>query len=386
VLVALQVTLSLVLLIGAGLFLRSLGNLRLLDPGFRTTNVVQLGLNPRSLGYDLERTAAFYQRLDDKLRATPGIRGVGFSAINLLANNEWDQWVTIEGYAAGPGEKMDPHFNAVSPGYFDTLGMRVLNGRGFTLKDDSKAPRVALVNASFAKRYFKDRNPIGRHIGQGSDPGTPTDIEIVGIVNDTRYESLRDEIPMQVFLCSRQLPAQGTTVYVWTQGDAKSGFNTIRAAVRELDPTLPITAMKTFERQVDESLTTDRMIASLSSVFGGLATALVLIGLYGVMAYMVTRRSREIGIRMALGAMAGNVIWLVMREVLILIASGIALGLPAAYALTKLVHAQLYGIEPTDPRSIATAVVLLALVTAAAGYIPARRATFFDPLRILRYE
>src|SRR6185312_1485333 len=385
-LVALQVTMSLVLLIGAGLFLRSLGNLRYVDPGFRTKNMVQFSINARSIGYDPERTASAYRQLEDKLRDSPGIANVGYGAMGLLANNEWDEWVTIEGYAPGPNEKMDPHFNSVAPGYLDAMGMHLLAGRNFRDTDSRKGPRVALVNAKFAKRYFKDRSPVGKHIGEGSDPGTPTDIEIVGVVNDTRYESLRDEIPMQVFLCSRQGDAGGTMVYVQTRGDAKSGFGVIREAVRQIDPTLPITAMKTVERQVDDSLVTDRMIASLATVFGGLATTLVLIGLYGVMAFMVARRSREIGIRVALGALSGNVVWLVMREVLILIGCGIALGLPAAYALTRLVQAQLYGIEPTDPRSIAIAVVLLAAVTAAAGYIPARRATFFDPLRVLRYE
>jgi predicted permease len=347
---------------------------------------VQFNMAPRSLGYDADRTAALYKRIEDKLRATPGVRGVGYADVGILQNNEWDQWVTIEGYAAGPGEKMDPHFNSVSPGYFDTLGIRVLRGRGFTVKDDKKAPKVAVVNMKFARRYFHDGNAIGRHIGMGSDPGTPTDTEIVGIVNDTRYESLRDEIPMQVFLCANQRDAGGTSAYVLMQGQGQQGFRTVRSVVGEFDPNLPITNLKTMDRQVDESLTTERMIASLSSAFGSLATALVLIGLYGVMAYMVARRSREIGIRMALGALSGNVVWLVMREVLILISCGIALGLPAAYALTRLVQAQLYGIDPGDPRSIGVAVLLLAAVTAAAGYIPARRATFFDPLRVLRYE
>jgi len=386
VLVALQVALSLVLLIGAGLFIRSLGNLRLLDPGFRTANIVQFNLNPRSLGYDSDRTAALYQQIDQRLSAIPGVRGVGFADVAILQNNEWDQWVTIEGYAAAPREKMDPHFNSVSPGYFDAMGIHIVQGRGFTVKDDRKSPLVAVVNASFVKRYFQGRDPVGRHIGLGSDPGTPTDTEIVGVVNDTRYESLRDEIPMQVFLCSGQRSAFGVTVYVLMKSDTKGAFRAIRGVVGEMDPTLPVTVMKTMDHQVDESLVTERMIAALSSVFGSLATALVLIGLYGVMAYLVTRRSREIGIRMALGAMGGDVVWLVMREVLVLIACGIALGLPAAYALTKLVQAQLYGIEPGDPRSIAAAVLLLAVVTSAAGYVPARRAASFDPLRILRYE
>jgi predicted permease len=386
VLVALQVTLSLVLLIGASLFIRSLGNLRLLDPGFQTAHVTQFFLNPRALGYDAERTAALYERIDERLRSFPGVRGVGFADVAILANNEWDNSVTIEGYAAGPGEKMDPHFNSVTPGYFDAMGMHVLRGRGFTVKDDGRAPKVAVVNASFAKRYFPSGDPIGHHIGQGSDPGTPTDIEIVGIVNDTRYESLRDEIPIQVFLCGKQRDAFGVTAYVLMQGEPKTGFRTIRSVVSEMDPTLPITNLKTMDAQVDESLVTDRMIASLASVFGLLATGLVLIGLYGVMAYMVTRRSREIGIRMAVGAMAGDVVWLVMREALVLIVAGIAFGLPAAYTLIRLVQSQLYGVDPADPRSVVTATLLLAAATAAAGYVPARRATLFDPLRVLRYD
>jgi predicted permease len=386
VLVALQVALSLVLLIGAGLFVRSLGNLRLLDPGFQTAHLVQFFVNPRALGYDAERTAALYERIEERLRSTPGVRGVGFANVAMLANNEWDNSVTIEGYAAGRGEEIDPHFNSVTPGYFDAMGMQILRGRGFTVKDDSKAPKVAVVNASFAKRYFPSGDPIGRRIGQGSDPGTPTDIEIVGMVNDTRYESLRDEIPMQVFLCGKQRDAFGVTAYVLMQGDPRSGFRTIRSVVSEMEPRLPVVNLKAMDSQVDESLVTERMIASLASVFGTLATALVLIGLYGVMAYMVARRSREIGIRMALGAMAGDVVWLVMREVLVLIGCGIALGVPAAYALSRIVKAELYGIDPADPRSILTATLLLVLVTAAAGYIPARRAAVFDPLRVLRYE
>jgi ABC-type antimicrobial peptide transport system permease subunit len=245
---------------------------------------------------------------------------------------------------------------------------------------------VAIVNSKFARKYFENAPAVGRRIGLGNDPGTKTDIEIVGVVNDAHYENLREEIPEQVFLSDGQRETYGGTVYVQTDRDASSAFTSIRSVVRELDPNLPITNLKTFNRQISDSLITERLIATLSTVFGILATALVLIGLYGVMAFMVTRRSREIGIRMAVGAITGDVIWLVMREALVLIAIGLAIGIPAAFALTRIVQAQLYGIEPGDPMSMALATLLLVAATSAAAYIPVRRAAMFDPLRILRYE
>ncbi len=386
-LVAGQITLSLVLLIGAGLFIRSLSSLESQDPGFRTRGLVQFTLNPRTAGYQLDRAALFFDRLEERLRTIPGVRSAGSSELAILANNEWDQWVTIEGYRPPNGEPPDPHFNAVTPGYLDSMGIRILNGRDFTVRDNQSAPKVALINSTFAKRYFAGTVPVGRHIGLGGDPGTPADVEIVGLVNDTRYESLRDEIPPQVFLPEMQRPAYGSRVmYVLTDRDAAGTFASIRAVVRDLDPNIPIANMKTFNRQLNESLVTERLIATLSTVFGLLATALVLIGLYGTMSFMVTRRSREIGIRMALGAGAGNVVWLVMREVITLIGFGIVIALPTAWALSRLVQSQLYETKPNDPLSIGLATLLLAVVSAAAGYIPARRAAGSDPLRILRYE
>jgi len=281
---------------------------------------------------------------------------------------------------------MDPHFNAVTPGYFDALGIHLLAGRNFTAKDVMNAPKVAIVNASFVKRYFGDGIAVGRYFGRGSDPGTPTDIEIVGVVNDTRYESLRDEIPLLVYMCAPQILANAQTVYVRTERDPDAAFGAVRAALHEIDANLPVYGMKTLERQLDESLVTERMIASLSTAFGALATVLAVIGLYGVMAFMVTRRSREIGIRMALGAQQGNVVWLVMREVLVLVAVGIAAGLPAALVLASLVRAQLYGIGPNDPLAIALATLVLGAVAVLAGYLPARRAATYDPVQVLRSE
>jgi predicted permease len=385
-LVAAQVALSLLLLIGAGLFIRSLANLRLIDPGFKTGNLIQFNLSPRSVGLDPKRTHLFYEQLEARLNALPGGSGAGMANQGLLTGNEWDNSITIQGYVAKPGEDMDPHFNQVTPGYFQTLGIHLLAGRTFTAADTANSRLVAMVNESFVKRYYGATPAVGRMFGRGSDPGTPTDIEIVGVVNDTRYESLRDKIPQEVYLCVAQQPAYSNTIYVRTKRDPESAFASVRAVVHDLAPDIPVTGMKTLERQLDESLVTERLVATLSSVFGALATLLAIIGLYGVMAYMVTRRSREIGIRMALGALAGNVVWLVMREVLVLVGIGIAVGLPAAFAVTRLASSQLYGVSSNDPLAMLSATALLAAVALLAGYIPARRAASFDPVRVLRYE
>ncbi|MGO9260351.1 MAG: ABC transporter permease [Bryobacteraceae bacterium] len=385
-LVTAQVSLSLLLLIGAGLFLRSLGNLRLLDPGFRTSNLIEFLVNPRNLGYDPARARAFFQRMQERLSGLGGVEAAGLANMAVLTGNEWDNSVTVEGYQARPGEEMGPHFNAVSPGYFDAMGIHILAGRDFTIKDGFGAPLVAVVNARFAQRFFGDKVAVGRHFGRGSDPGTPTNIEIVGVVNNTRYESLRDPIPEQVFVSFAQNSNNAAWAYVRTIRDPDSAFRAVRAAIREMEPNLPLLNMKTLDTQLDESLVTERMIATLSSVFGALATLLALVGLYGVMAYMVTRRAREIGIRMALGARAASVVWLVMREVLVVVGAGVALGVPAALALSRLVESQLYGIQPNDPASIALATLLLAGVASLAGYLPARRAAASDPVRALRTE
>ncbi len=386
-LVVAQVALSLLLLVGAGLFLGSLRNLRNVDPGFKTENLISFTVDPRLNGYAVPQVRQTYQQLSERLNRIPGVKSAAFASVRLLDGDEWDSTITVEGYASKPGEDMNPHFNSVTAAYFATMGIPLVAGRDFSTRDAPDSPRVAIVNEKLARHYFGNRGPVGLHIGQGGGLGTKLDIEIVGVVKDTKYEGVREEIPRQVFVCSFQSLNPGEmTVYVRTALESTRMFNAVRAEVKSIDPNLPIFEMRTLDDQLDQSLLTERLVAALSTVFGFLATLLAVIGLYGVMTYTVTRRSREIGIRMALGAEAPNVVWLVMREVVKLVGAGIAIGLPAAWGLARLVRAQLYGVEPTDPVTIAAAAILLAAVAALAGYIPARRATRLDPVRVLRYE
>ena len=386
-LVVAQVSLSLLLIVAAGLFIQSLKNLEGVHPGFDTRNLLSFSVDPTLNGYKAERSLEFYRQLSDRLTRIPGISSAALAIMPLLDGNEWDNTVTVEGYAAKEGEWVDPHMQFISPEFCQTLDIPVLAGRNFTARDEKGAPPVALVNERFAKRYFAGRSPVGLHVGMGGNPGTKTDIEIIGVVKDTRYESLRDEIPYELYRPYRQMNfVQGMTVYARAQGDPAALFASMRQTVGQLDSNVPVYRMRTLEQQIDKSLMSERLLASLSSVFGLLATVLAAIGLYGVMAYMVVRRTREIGIRMALGASRRAVVWLVMREVLTLCGVGIAIGAAAAYAATRLVETQLFGVLPTDVLTMALAAVGIASVALLSGYLPARRATAIDPMRALRWE
>ena len=401
-LVVAQVTISILLLISAGLFIRTLENLRLLDLGIKPERMIAFNLSPAISGYTPERIPPLYKSLVERIGAQPGVQGVAFASMGLLEGNEWDSTMTIEGYEAKPGEQRNPYCNAVSPGYFKTMGIPVLRGREFDARDEGPAPkpsdpnvndgrangyRHAIVNQSFAKRFFGDADPIGRHIGFGLNPGTPTPLEIVGVVRDSKYTGVRDDIPQQAFfpLLEERTPSS-IVMYVKTTGDPSAVFTSAQRTLHDLDANVPMFNLRTLERQIDRSLLVERFIATLSTAFGVLATLLAVIGLYGVMAYTVARRTREIGVRMALGAVPADVVWLVMREVLLLVGTGLAIGLAAAWGLNRVLGTVLYGITATDPLTIAGAAALLAAVSLLAGYLPARRATRVNPVLALRYE
>ena len=382
-----QVALSLLLLIGAGLFIRSLANLRDLDPGFKLENLLAFSVDPHLNGYPDARTFHFYKELRERMEGLPGVQSASLAVVPVLAGDEWDSSIAIEGYPRKQGEQMNPHMNYISPDFFKTLGIPVALGRDFTERDEAQAPKVAVVNQKFVKRFFGDRNPIGHRIGMGGDPGTKFDITIVGVVGDTKYEGLREDVPIELYLPYTQTEfATEMTAYVRSSQPASLALPALRGVVQSLDSNLPIYGARTLVEQADKSLITERLVASLASGFGILATILAAIGLYGVMAYTVTRRTREIGIRMALGARRGDVAWLVMREVLLLLAIGLVIGIPAALGLSQFVQAQLYGIKPADAATLVAAVIGISGVASLAGYLPGRRATRVDPMQALRWE
>ena len=384
-LVTVQVALSFLLLFGAGLFVRSLQNLQATDTGFsEMENLVTFQLNPAMNGYSDERVVQFYAELLDNVRALPGVKEAGAAAVPVLSGDEWDSTVSVEGHPAKDGEDMQAFMNAILPGYFEAMGIRLVEGRMLDRRDIRKEIRAVLVNEKFARHYFGGTSAVGRHLGRGARPGTKLDIEIVGVVEDSLYEGPREGVRRQVFV--PKWGNGGSAFYVRARRDSHALFGDLRRAVKRLDAAMPVYGMKTLSAQLDETLLAERLIALLSAGFGLLATLLAAIGLYGVMAFVVARRTKELGLRMALGAQPGSVQWLVMREVMLLVAIGLAIGLPAAMAAARLIASQLYGVTPNDPAMAGIAILLLVSVAAAAGLVPARRAARLDPMLALRQE
>ncbi|HXW05722.1 MAG TPA: ABC transporter permease [Vicinamibacterales bacterium] len=383
-LVTLQVALSFLLLFGAGLFVRSLQNLKTTDTGVVLDNLVTFQLAPDLSGYDDDRTVRLYAQLLERLRSSPAVTGAALASVPILHGWEWDSSMAVEGHRAADGEDMQAFMNALSPGYFATMQIPILEGRDFRESDIRRDANVAIVNERFAKHFFKGGSAVGKRLGRGGGPNAKLTIEIVGVVADSLYEGPREGVRRQVFV-----PNWGrgsAAFYVRTRTASASAYNVVRHEVRQIDASMPVYEMKTLKGQLDETLLTDRLIALLSAGFGLLATVLASIGLYGVMAFVVARRRKELGIRLALGARPGVLVWMVMREVLILLTIGLAVGVPAALALGRLVSAQLYGIDPHDPGLAIGTVLLLSAVSAAAGLVPAQRASRIDPILALRYE
>ncbi len=386
--VTIQIAFTLILVTGGALFVRTLTGLVAKGPGFETSSLVSFGLDPRRNGYSRKETDQLIRRIHDELRASPGTQSSAVAVAQLLTGGSWGNPMTIQTKERSTTDRT-LHLNAVSPGFFPTLGIRIIAGRDFDERDSrplgEAGYRSAIVNESFAKRYLAGRSPLGARIGQGSGLDVQPNIEIVGVVADFSYRGLREESE-QAYFPIFEGERSGGTFYVKVRGTSEAAFQSIRTIVHNADPALPITYFRTLEEQVNRSLNTERMLAALSGSFGTLALLLSLVGLYGVMSFVVTQRTREIGIRLALGATRSATVWLVLRDALVMIAAGIAIALPCVWALGRMVESQLYDVKPTDPAMIGAATLILCSAALGAALIPAGRASAVNPTEALRFE
>jgi predicted permease len=392
-LVVVQVSMSVLLLIGAGLLIRTLLNLQQVDPGFNTRNLLLFSVEPRLIGYKDDRLKNLYQQMFERLESVPGVESVTASRHALLALGATTSSFYLPGAATSPegqvAQRGDLKIHHVRENFLRAMEIPLLVGRDFKAEDDEKAPKVAIVNQAFARNYFPNESPVGKRFGVDSEK--PSDIEIIGLARDAKYTSQRDQTePTAYFPMKQSLRSMGfVTVEVRTASDPTAFVTAVREAVRQVESNLPVSEIRTQIQQADQTMAMERLFAKLLSLFGVLAQQLAAIGLYGVMAYSVSQRFHEIGIRMALGATRGSVLRMILRQGLLLTIVGVVLGLGAAYVLTRYLESlttMLFGVKPRDPLTFAVIAALLIVVAFVACFIPARRATKVDPLIALRYE
>jgi predicted permease len=392
-LVVSQVALSMVLLAGAGLFARSLLNLQEEEVGFNRDNVLLVGIDPRLAGYKSDQLSLLYSRIMERVNSVPGVQKATLASYAPLAGSSTSSNVTVQGYTPQPDENMIVEHVLVGPDYCETLGVPLLMGREIGPRDTATGTKVAVVNQSFAQYFFHGDNPVGRRFHFGDDDEVDQAgnelLEIVGVVGDVKYSSAKKKPERMVFrpiLQANDSQAYNGNLEIRTTGDPTSLAPAVRQAIAQVDDKLPIFGVTTLRETLNGSLRQEQLIAQLVSFFGLLALMLACIGLYGVMAHGVVRRTREIGIRMALGAERRNIIWMVLRETLLLVLLGIAVGVPAAIGAGRLISSQLFGLSAADPLTLMVATAVLTAVAVLAGLLPARKASRVNPLIALRYE
>lgn len=386
-LVVFEVALSLLLLVGAGLFARTLGNLQAINPGFDPRPLLTFSLDPSLAGYNTDRARDLILSVRDQLASLPGVASASAADVGVLTDSSSRSSVWVSGYQAKENERAITETNFVTTDHFATLNIGLLRGRPIDARDGHGAAAVAVVNQAFVRQFFEGRDALGGHFG--FEPGTPGAIEIIGIVQDGRLRSLRDELRPAVYLPRAQQgddAGGNVTFYLRAAGAPGTLATQVRALVRSIDSRLPVNELRTMTEVVERSLAIERLTAGLSMAFGLLATLLAAIGLYAVLAFGVARRTREIGVRMALGAEGRSVVRLVLRDVLRLAGLGLALGLPAALVLGRVVESELFGLRAADPQTLVGAVLLLTLIVMLSGYLPARQAVRVDPIQALRTE
>ena len=342
-------------------------------------------ISPELNGYTAARTKQVFERIEDTLRALPGVNGVTSGSVPLLSGSNWGTNLAIEGFEAGPDTDTNSRFNLIGSGYFQTLGIPVLAGREFTAADAIGTPKVVVVNEAFAKKFNLGRGAVGKHVGEGRDK--PLDMEIVGLVKDAKYSDVKREIPPQFFRPYRQDENIGSiNFYVRTASAPEPFMATVTKAIAQVDPNLPVENLRTLPQQVRDNVFLDRFISVLSTAFAGLATLLAAIGLYGVLAYTVSQRTREIGLRMALGAAPSRVRGMVLRQVAVMTVIGGVVGLTGAVSLGRLAQSLLFELQGWDPVVLVGSAAVLGAVALGAGFLPALRASQVEPMRALRYE